>query len=105
MKRLLLASAAVAALAAPAFAADLPVAYPTKAPAYVAAYNWTGFYVGVNLGGAWARNTNTDTFFNAAGVPVGINSSSSTNSGVIGGGQIGYNWQTGNLVFGLEADI
>jgi outer membrane immunogenic protein len=104
MKRFLLASAAVAALATPAFAADLPVAtYPTKAPAYVAAYNWTGFYIGANLGGAWARVTNTDLFSGGA-VPF-VNSSSSTISGVIGGGQLGYNWQTGNLVFGLEADI
>ncbi|MGP0092288.1 MAG: outer membrane protein [Xanthobacteraceae bacterium] len=100
MKRLLLAGVAVAALVAPAFAADLP-AYPTKAPAYVAAYNWTGLYVGINLGGAWANVTNTDTFS-----PVGaVNSASSTISGVIGGGQIGYTWQSGNLVFGLEADV
>jgi outer membrane immunogenic protein len=102
MKRLLLAGVAVAALAAPAFAADLPAAtYPTKAPAYVAAYNWTGFYIGINLGGAWANVTNTDTF-----LPIGaVDSASSTISGVIGGGQIGYNWQSGNLVFGLEADV
>jgi outer membrane immunogenic protein len=99
MKRLLLASAAVVALAAPAFAADLP-AYPTKAPA-VAAYNWTGLYVGINLGGTWSNVTNTDTFS-----PVGaVNSASSTISGVIGGGQIGYNWQSGHVVFGLEADV
>ncbi|MGP0092778.1 MAG: outer membrane protein [Xanthobacteraceae bacterium] len=105
MKRLLLAGVAVAALAAPAFAADLPVAtYPTKAPAYVAAYNWTGFYIGVNLGGAWARETNTDTFTTSPTTSV-ITSPSSTISGVIGGGQIGYNWQSGNLVFGLEADV
>jgi outer membrane immunogenic protein len=106
MKRLLLAGVAVAAVAAPAFAADLPPApYPMKAPAYVAVYNWTGFYLGANLGGAWARETNTDTFFNAAGAQVGINSSSATISGVIGGGQVGYNWQSGNLLLGLEADI
>jgi outer membrane immunogenic protein len=104
MKRFLLAGAAVAALATSALAADLPVAtYPMKSPAYVAAYNWTGFYIGANLGGAWARVTNTDSF--AVGATTPVNSSSSTLSGVIGGGQLGYNWQTGNLVFGLEADI
>jgi outer membrane immunogenic protein len=105
MKRLLLAGVAVAAVAAPALAADLPPApYPMKAPAYVAVYNWTGFYLGANLGGAWARETNTDTFTTGA-VINGINSSSATISGVIGGGQVGYNWQSGNLLLGLEADI
>src|ERR1700674_4187133 len=106
MKRFLLASVAVAAVAAPAFAADLPTApYPMKGPAYVAAYNWTGFYLGVNLGGGWARNTFGETFFTAANPNFGANVGTSTISGVIGGGQIGYNWQTGNLLFGLEADI
>jgi len=106
MKRFLLASAAVAAVAAPAFAADLPAApYPMKGPAYVAAYNWTGFYLGVNLGGAWARNTFGETFFTAANPALGANVGTSTISGVIGGGQIGYNWQSGNLLFGLEADV
>jgi outer membrane immunogenic protein len=106
MKRLLLASAAVAAFAAPAFAADLPAApyYPTKAPAYVAAYNWSGFYLGVNLGGGWARNTVGETFFTGA-TTNGLNTATGTINGVIGGGQIGYNWQSGNLLFGLEADV
>jgi outer membrane immunogenic protein len=105
MRRLLLASVAVAAMAAPAFAADLPPApyYPAKAPAYVATYNWTGFYLGANLGGAWARDSIGETF--SGGVANGFNSGTNTISGVIGGGQIGYNWQTGNLLFGLEADV
>ena len=53
MKRLLLASAAAIALSAPALAADLRAPMPVKAPAYVAAYSWTGFYLGVNVGGGW----------------------------------------------------
>jgi outer membrane immunogenic protein len=103
MKRLLLATTAALALAAPAFAADLPAAMPTKAPAYVPAWSWSGFYIGGNLGGAWARASDTET----ATFPGGtiVTGTSETLTGVIGGGQIGYNWQTGAFVFGLEADI
>src|ERR1700730_13669934 len=59
MKRLLLGTAAVIALAAPTFAADMPARTYTKAPAYTApevVYNWTGFYIGGHLGGAFAGN-------------------------------------------------
>jgi outer membrane immunogenic protein len=57
MKRILLGAAALAALAAPAFAADMPARPYTKAPAYTApqvVYNWTGFYIGGHVGGAFA---------------------------------------------------
>ncbi|WP_213770473.1 outer membrane protein [Bradyrhizobium sp. dw_78] len=59
MKRILLGTAAVFVLAAPAFAADLPARTYTKAPAYTppeAVYNWTGFYIGGHVGGAFAGN-------------------------------------------------
>jgi len=103
-------SAFVVAFSGAAAATDLPMPYkaprPVVAPA-PAVYNWTGFYAGVNLGGGWAQGTNTGTLTAATGGgPFVATSSSSANlSGVIGGGQIGYNWQTGHLVFGLEADI
>ena len=54
MKRILLGAAALAAMAAPAFAADMQPRPYTKAPAYTApqvVYNWTGFYVGGHVGG------------------------------------------------------
>jgi outer membrane immunogenic protein len=110
MKRILLAGAAAVAVAvaAPAFAADLPAAAPMsyKAPAYAAAYSWTGFYIGANLGGGFSTASDAPTFFNAAGTTVLVGTSTSTNlSGVIGGGQLGYNWQAGRFVFGLEADF
>jgi outer membrane immunogenic protein len=59
MKRFLLGAAAFVAFAAPAFAADLPPRPYTKAPAYTApqvVYNWTGFYIGGHIGGAFAGN-------------------------------------------------
>ncbi len=61
MKRSLVAGFGLLALAAlPASAADLPrAATPYRAPAYVAQYNWTGFYLGINGGGGWATPTGT----------------------------------------------
>src|SRR6516162_1152408 len=80
-----------------AFAADLPVrkAPPPPPPVIVPVYNWTGFYIGGNLGGAWASGTLTDNFTGA--------SLTGNNSGFIGGGQIGYNWQVSpQFVLGVE---
>lgn len=91
MKRLLIATTALTALAASsALAADIPARMPVKAPVIAPMFNWTGFYLGVNVGGAW---TNTD---------IGSNS-----TGFIGGGQIGYNWQAigSPWVLGIEADF
>jgi len=99
MKRILLATVALTAFAATASAADLPARMVTKAPAYVAGYNWTGFYAGVNLGYGWATASSTATFGAVTATE------SERLKGVVGGGQVGYNWQTGNVVFGLEADI
>ncbi len=81
-----------------ASAADLAPAPYTKAPPPppVAIYNWTGFYIGVNGGGGWGR---TDEYFS----PVGTYANHDI-SGAFAGGQIGYNWQAGAWVFGLEAD-
>lgn len=86
--------------------ADLrPAPPPYKAPPAPLpppVFNWTGFYVGVNLGGSWA---NQDVSFvdHATGAVL---TESFDLHGVIGGAQIGYNWQSyGPWVFGLEADI
>jgi outer membrane immunogenic protein len=97
MKRTWLTTTAViAVLASPvaAFAADLSVKAPPMMP-YAYTYNWTGFYIGGNLGGAWASGSLTDNFTGA--------SFSGSHSGVIGGGQIGYNWQVSpRFVLGVE---
>jgi len=90
MKKFLLASAAVTVLiaSAPAMAADLAERPYTKAPAAAIAINtWTGFYIGAM--GGYAQE-------NSSGV--------GTLKGGFAGGTVGYNWQTGNLVLGVEAD-
>jgi outer membrane immunogenic protein len=88
--------ASVAALAS-ANAADVyPAAGGYKDTPYV--QSWTGFYIGVNGGYAWSNHS--DKFALASSAFPGIDP-----QGGFGGGQIGYNWQSGNFVFGVEADI
>jgi outer membrane immunogenic protein len=82
-------------------AADLPVRTYTKAPVMVdPIYNWTGFYVGANLGWSFGRSRTDVTI---AGAPFA--STSQRMDGILGGLQAGYNWQSGRAVFGLETDI
>lgn len=104
------------ALATPLWAADLrlPAKAPPPAPAPAMIYNWTGFYAGVNLGYGIGDDPTTLTTVSGAafpglgfGVPIYTPSSFSIDpKGVIGGGQIGYNWQFApSWVAGLEADF
>jgi outer membrane immunogenic protein len=89
-----------------ASAADLPARAYTKAPVYVdPGYNWTGFYVGGNIGYSWGRSSGTSTLTDSTGVVLFSSVGSSNLNGVVGGGQIGYNWQMQNWLWGLEADI
>lgn len=99
-KHLILAATAVALAGAAAQAADLRM--PVKAPVPVAAtiYNWTGFYIGVNGGFGGDKDKYP---IELGGVSIG--DLNLTSSGGFGGGQIGYNYQTGNWVFGLEGDV
>lgn len=131
MKKLLLSSAALAALAGSAIAADLPSIKfaPVAAPAPL----WTGFYAGLNAGGTWGsgntvnlttlpaylihdenrvaeRNYQSALYNYALPNAVGVPTSLAPNaSGFVGGGQIGYNQQTSynglSFVAGIEADI
>jgi outer membrane immunogenic protein len=97
MRASLLIGVCVAALAAPAFAADLPVkALPPVAPP-VPYFSWTGFYIGANIGGAWSNGSITD---NLTGASLG-----SSTDGFIGGGQLGFNYQFNTFVLGVEWDI
>jgi len=104
MRRTLLAAVGLASLGiAPALAADLPARTYTKAPPVVApVYDWSGFYVGLNGGGASSRECYTIT--SVAGAAVVPNSEGCHNaSGGLVGGQLGYRWQASNWVFGVEA--
>jgi outer membrane immunogenic protein len=98
MNKALTASVALIALSITAArAADLAVKAPP--PPLPPVFSWTGFYIGANFGGAWARNNWTDTLFLT-------NFSNSGSNGVfIGGGQIGGNYQIGNFVIGGEWDF
>lgn len=81
----------VASLSSAAFAADLPVKAPAGYLAPEPVVTWTGFYIGANAGYGWAD--------------VGTSGTSNNLQGFIGGGQLGYNWQTGAFVLGVEADF
>jgi outer membrane immunogenic protein len=107
MKRIFIGIAAIASLlTTSALAADLAARPYTKAPPpVVAVYNWTGFYIGGNVGYSWGRSRDDSTLTNGAGTILFASSDRSNLDGVIGGGQIGYNWQMQNWLFGLEADI
>ena len=99
-----LATIAVLGFASMASAADLPVKAPmyTKAPIMAPMYNWTGFYIGLNAGYSWGRQEN-DLVVTATGTTLFSNTDNL--DGFVGGGQIGYNWQVNQWVFGLEADF
>ena len=94
-------------------AADLPTRKEAPAPVFVPPpFTWTGFYIGVNAGGIWpsgGRNASIfdpdfsfDGGFLTSSFPGGLGSQS---AGFLGGGQAGYNWQTGAFVLGVETDF
>ena len=91
-KGFLLATAGGLAVAPGAQAADMLVKAPLPA-----ASSWTGWYIGANVGAAW-QNMNANVLINPYHTHV-------DGSSFIGGGQLGYNWQHGNSVFGIEGDI
>jgi outer membrane immunogenic protein len=102
----LIAAVSAIALTQTTLAADLPV----KAPAQIAApvYSWTGLYVGGHLGGAWTgKDDSVANMLPGFAVVFPRNLPFNTGgSSVIGGGQVGYNWQFGrNWVAGLEGDF
>ena len=109
MKKILIATVGVLGLAAttaPASAADMRIKAPVYKAPIVDPWNWSGFYVGLNVGYSWGRsasdaslrNNTTSALLFTAGPGFDLD-------GWIGGGQIGYNWQVATWVFGLEADL
>jgi len=100
MKKFLLGTVALVAFAAPAAAADLAARPYTKAPPMIAAvYDWSGFYIGAN--GGWGSSRKCWDFVTPAGVFVAAEGCHDASGGTAGG-QIGYRWQTGTWVFGVE---
>jgi outer membrane immunogenic protein len=103
-RTLILAGAALGALVCSAHASDLPTTKgPPSAPPLVSAFSWTGFYAGAEFGYGWgdapspwgAVYANTFPFYQAA----------AHQSGVFGGGYVGFNYQVSSFVFGLEGDL
>ena len=94
------AAAVALALMGSAQAADMPI-MPRKAPPMLVpfTYNWTGFYLGANVGYGWSDGSGSITMGGATG-PV-----SGDGNGIPYGLQLGYNWQFGSWVYGIEADI
>jgi outer membrane immunogenic protein len=122
VKRILLTTAVFSVLALPAMAADL-TAPVYKAPAFVPAPTWTGFYVGGIVGGEFDNNSvgvvTTNTFVNNSGALSALGKTTGPASAIastanigtgsssfIGGFEAGYNWQFApTWVLGIEADI
>ena len=102
MKKILLASVALFGFAGAASAADLPARAAPPAPivAAVPVFTWTGFYVGVNAGYGWNDDADDVVFGDTT-----IFGDSDNDGGFVGGAQIGYNYQIGSFVVGLEGDI
>lgn len=116
VKSFLLATTMAIGLVGVAMAADLPSPVVAPAPylSPVSAFSWTGFYVGVNAGYVWADPTFAMTPFglwntafdqNEAPFIARQGSPELHSSGFTGGGQFGYNLQSGGLVYGLEGDF
>ncbi|MFL9827221.1 outer membrane protein [Rhodoplanes sp. SY1] len=117
MKKLLLGTVALIAIAGTASAADLRM--PVKAPPVIApVFSWTGCYIGGYVGGAWAGNDAAAYDYGVSGVANGFANSAYNNfydhgwsykhdSSFIGGGTVGCNWQPvgSPWVLGLEGEI
>lgn len=95
-------------------AADLRTAPVYKAAPPVAAYNWTGLYIGGTAGATWTKAdtglgivNGADPLYNAPDIPglQALGSSDLSRTHGIFGGKLGYNWQSSAFVFGLEGDV
>jgi len=105
IKRQLMATVSCLALTGAASAADMRAPVPMKAPApAVVTQIWAGPYIGINGGVAWHRLRTDTTVVDIIGVAPFDSARINTTGGTFGG-QVGYNWQSQNFVYGLEADI
>jgi outer membrane immunogenic protein len=105
------AAALAFAFVGPSFGADLPMKAPTVA--IPTGYNWSGFYVGANAGGAWGSfdpttSTGGGTYFVGVGSTAAANAAGAQSiepGGFTGGLEAGYNFQFGSGLVGIEADV
>jgi outer membrane immunogenic protein len=105
MNRVGLTSAMLALSCISAAAADLPARMYTKSPPVIErAYDWSGFYIGGNIGYGFGRTT-TDSTATLIGVPPILAIDTRPMDGIVGGGQIGWNLQVSRWVIGLESDF
>ena len=103
MKKLVLAVSILVLGTAAASAADMaPRYYKAPPPVVAPIYNWGGFYVGANGGWGSSHNCYTNTSILGVAVPAFGEGCHDSSGGSVGG-QVGYRWQAGNWVFGLEA--
>jgi outer membrane immunogenic protein len=111
IRRLLLTSVSALAIGGTAMAADLPSARYAPVAPIVPVFTWTGFYIGVNAGVAFGDENNDSIFIPPGTFGPGtgnffVAGVGNNNDAVFtGGGQIGYNYQAGAWVFGIEADL
>ena len=103
MKKLLLGSVALIVMSAPVLAADMPVKVKPLPPVWT----WTGCYVGLNVGYTAARfeKSNVRQVTQAGAVVTTFADFDFDDDGVSGGVQLGCNWQSGVIVWGVETDI
>jgi outer membrane immunogenic protein len=120
MRKLAIAAVAGSALLTGVVAASAADMAVKAAPLAPAPFSWTGFYVGANVGGAWTPENGGSDFgplfppfivlAPQAAIPtlipgqLDVLRGDGRQSGVIGGGQVGYNWQVNQFVLGFEAD-
>jgi outer membrane immunogenic protein len=118
--RIVVAFLATSFTASVASAADWPVSAPQLyGPGRLMQVEWTGLYFGVNAGYGWAQGSSNIAFTGGRGgeggttTPLGLGPTelsdtrvigSGNLSGAIAGGQMGFNWQSGMVVFGAEVD-
>jgi outer membrane immunogenic protein len=109
MKRMALITAAAVGVVFShgALAADMGVrrAAPAYVPPAVVAPTWTGLYVGVNGGWGWSNSNNSSLGFTGAFAPFSVGLTNNNANSPVFGGQLGYNYQTGAWVFGIEGDV
>lgn len=106
MKKLLLSTIAVFALAvcSPAMGTDQSAPPVRDYPIYVPAFNWQGFYVGVQGGYLWAHDSDHERYAYTGEPSPYTPAHKASPDGAKIGGYLGYNWQAAQWVFGLEAD-